>query len=81
MIDYISGLVVQSELDYMSVTITKECLTVYANKNDHEVAHKYPLSIINTLYCKEYALKSELAQMVIDVCSAASEGEKHGSNY
>lgn len=79
MIEYLHELARRGDLDKVSVTITPSGITYYMNKRGYELSHKYTYSVLDSLYNKDYAVKSELEQMAIDLYRLASEGGKDGS--
>ena len=80
MIEYLHELARRGDLDKVSVTITPSGITYYMNKRDYELSHKYTYAALDSLYNKDYAVKSELEQMAIDLCRLAAEGGKDGSD-
>ena len=79
MIEYLHELARRGDLDKVSVTITPSGITYYMNKRGYELSHKYTYAVLNSLYNKDYAVKSELEQMAIDLYRLANEGGKDGS--
>lgn len=80
MIEYLHELARRGDLDRVSVTITPSGITYYMNKRGYGLSHKYTYSVLDSLYNKDYAVKSELEQMAIDLCRLAAEGGKDGSD-
>ena len=80
MIEYLHELARRGDLDMVSVTITPSGITYYMNKRDYELLHKYTYTALDSLYNKDYAVKSDLEQMAIDLCRLVSEGGKDGSD-
>ena len=79
MIEYLQSLAINGNLDMVSVTITPSGVTYYMTKQDYELSHRYSYEALDSLYNKDYAVKSDLEQMAIDLCRVASEGGKDGS--
>lgn len=80
MIEYLHELARRGDLDMVSVTITPSGITYYMNKKGYELSHKYTYAVLDSLYSKDYAVKSELEQMAIDLYRLASEGGKGGKD-
>ena len=79
MIEYLHELARRGDLDKVSVTITPSGITYYMNKRSYALSHKYTYAVLDSLYNKDYAVKSELEQMATDLCRLAAEGGKDGS--
>lgn len=79
MIEYLQSLAIKGNIDMVSITITPSGITYSMNKQDYELSHKYSYEALDSLYDKDYAVKSDLEQMAIDLCRVASEGGKDGS--
>lgn len=79
MIEYLHELARRGDLDRVSVTITPSGIAYHMNKRDYELSHKYTYAVLDSLYNKDYAVKSDLEQMAIDLYRLASEGGKDGS--
>lgn len=79
MIEYLQSLAINGNLDMVSVTITPSGVTYYMTKQDYELSHKYTYDTLDGLYNKDYAVRSDLEQLAIDLCRVVSEGGKDGS--
>lgn len=80
MIEYLHELAIRANLDMVSVTITPSGITYYMNKRDYELSHKYAYAVLDSLYNKNYAVKSDLEQMAIDLYKLAAERGKGGKD-
>lgn len=80
MIEYLHELARRGGLDKVSVTITPSGITYYMNKRGYELSHKYTYTVLGSLYNKDYAVKSELEQMAIDLYKLATERGKGGKD-
>ena len=79
MIEYLQSLAIKGNIDMVSITITPSGITYSMNKQDYELSHKYSYEVLDSMYNKDYAVKSDLEQMAIDLCRVACEGGKDGS--
>ena len=80
MIHYLQELKERGNLEMVSATITESGITYTMVKDDYELSHHFTHRTIKNLYAADYAIKSSLEQMAIDLCRLAAEGGKDGSD-
>ena len=78
MIEYLSMLVRRGRLDSASITISSSGVTYTFRKRGYELEHTYKGDTLANLYDKDYAVKSDLEQLAIDLCRLA-EGGNNGN--
>lgn len=81
MLEYFKTLVKKGNLDGVSMSVGKNGVTFYMYKGDYETSHTYVYDTLDNMYNVDFAVKSELEQMAIDICRLAdSKGGKNGNS-
>lgn len=71
MIDYLQELVRRGRLDSAQVCVFDASMTFTMNKRGFSLEHTYSTDTLAGLYDKDFALKSDLEQLAVDVCRLA----------